>query len=208
LIRRRRQREPSESTRVASGEAKIARTVQRTLWVAKVRENRRGDGTLLTETVLVFVGTHRQDFRVFDRDSRQLGVARRFQEKAAKLDSYSIYSADGAAALVFINCPAGWSGDFTVSDESRLELAALTKRSTFTSGLSVLVRGEEAGYLRPPGLRSGHVQDNKGRDVARITEVRRGFRYVVEIEPSLAGPLRTVAVVASIICQARLSLDR
>jgi hypothetical protein len=178
------------------------------LWVSKVRENRRGDGTLLTETVFVFVGTHRQDFRVFDRDSRQLGVARRFQDKAAKLDSYSIYGADDAAPLVFINYPAIWSDDFTVSDDSRLELAKLTKQSTFTAGLSVLVGGEKAGSLRPPGLRSGHVQDHEGRDVARISEVHRGFRYVAEIEPSLAGPLRTVAVVASIICQARLSLDR
>ena len=63
-----------------------------------------------------------------------------------------------------------------------------------------MVGGKRIGYLSPSGLRWGHVNDNEGREVARIKDIGWARCYVADIEPSLAGPLRAVTVVASIIC--------
>jgi hypothetical protein len=203
MISRRRQDEPSNPSKLAKREAKTRDTLQRSLRMAQVREHPLGGGTLLTEPLLVFHGKHRQDLRVFGRDSKELGVARWSPDKAAKLNGYGIYSAGDEVPLVIINWQApGWlrgSGNYTVSDSEQVEIATLSPRP-FRSGLGIMVRGETIGYLAPPSLRSGYVNDYQGREVARIKDMGLARCYVADIEPSLAGPLRAVTVIASIIC--------
>jgi hypothetical protein len=86
MIGQRRQRDPPNPSKLAMREAKVVDSVQRSLRIARVREHPIGGGTLLTEPVLVLYGKHRQDLRVFDRDSKELGVARWRSEKAAGFD--------------------------------------------------------------------------------------------------------------------------
>ena len=213
MIGRRRKAGQSDPIKVARREARAARrearivnAVHRSLQVARVREHPIGGGTLLTEPVLVFFRKDRGDVRVFDQDSKQVGSAYRFQDKAAKLSGYEIYGADDEVPLLVASWPAGWfranfpatGPDYTVSDREGVEMATLAKRATNTSTLSVMVGGQNVGYLSPPGLRKGHSYDNESREVARITHFSC---YVTEIEPYLEGPRLTVAVVASIICQ-------
>jgi hypothetical protein len=179
----------------AQREAKVVDSVQRSLRIAGVREHPIVGGTLLTEPVLVFHGEHRQDLRVFDRDSKELGVARWRSEKAAGFDGYRIYGADDEVPLVVINWSRGWlsgSGNYTVLDSERVIAALCPQRIRFTSGLGIMVGGERIGYLSPSGLRWGHVNDNEGREVARIKDIGWVRCYVGDIEPSLAGPLRAV----------------
>jgi hypothetical protein len=49
-----------------------------------------------------------------------------------------------------------------------------------------MVAGERIGYLPPSALRWGHVNDNEGREVARIKDIGWARCYVADIEPSLA----------------------
>lgn len=209
MIGRRRQGEPQNPSKLAKREAKVVDTVQRSLRTARVREHLIGGGTLLTEPILVFHGKHRQDLRVFDRDSKELGVARWSSEKAAKVDGYGIYGADDEVPTVVIRWEApgrfSGSGNYTVLDSERVIAALFPQRIRFTSGLGIMVGGERIGYLSPSGLRWGHVNDNEGREVARIKDIGWARCYVADIEPSLAGPLRAVAVVASIICVQELA---
>jgi len=227
VIGRRRQGEPPNPSKLAKREAKVVDTVQRSLRTARVREHAIGGGTLLTEPVLVFHGKHRQDLRVFDRDSKELGVARWFSEKVAsrrrqgeppnpsklakreaKVDGYRIYGADDEVPLVVIQWSSGRLSDsrsYTVLDSERVIAALSPQRIRFTSGLAIMVGGERIGYLSPSGLRWGHVNDNEGREVARIKDIGWARCYVADIEPSLAGPLRAVAVAASIICVQELA---
>jgi hypothetical protein len=188
---------------VAKEEAKIVKTVERIVWRARVRDRATGHGTLLTESVLVFVGQYHGDFRVFDRGSKQLGVVRRSEDKVAKFAGYEICDEDGAAPVVIIRWPTRWSGisgDFLLSDGDGREIA------TITTALTVVVRGEKVGHLSLPGFKSARVKDGAGSEVARITDVRPGFWYVAEIERSLRGPLRIAAVVASVIFQEKLTV--
>jgi hypothetical protein len=71
-----------------------------------------------------------------------------------------------------------------------------------------MVARERIGHLSPSGLRCGHLDDNERREVARIQHIGWGRCYVADIEPSLAAPLRAVAVVASIICAEERSRHR
>ena len=201
MIGRRRQGEPPNPSKLAKREAKVVDDVRRSLRLARVREHPIGGATLLTEPVLVFHGKHRQDLRVFDQDSKQLGVARWSQDKMARLEGYGMYGVDDEVPLVAINWRTrGWlpgRGDCSVSDSEGIEIATVA-RLTSTELTPIMVGAERIGYLKPPGWKPGRVEDNKGRKVARIHD--HPPCYVAEIEPSLAGPLRTVAVVASIIC--------
>jgi len=209
VIGRRRQSEPLNSSnaaakaeaKAAKREARIVNQVQLSLRVAKVPEHPVGGGTLLTEPILVFHGKPRHDLCVFDHDSNQIGVARWSPDKPAKLYGYGIYAADDEVPLVAINWRTrGWlpgRGDCSVSDSEGIEIATVA-RLTSTELTPIMVGAERIGYLKPPGWKPGRVEDNKGRKVARIHD--HPPCYVAEIEPSLAGPLRTVAVVASIIC--------
>jgi hypothetical protein len=78
---------------------------------------------VLTEPVLVFYGKGDGDVSVLDRDAKELGVARRFRDKATKVAGYSIDEAGGAS--LGIKSPARWigGGDYTVSDEKGTEVA-------------------------------------------------------------------------------------
>jgi hypothetical protein len=196
------------AARTAKRDAKIVNMVQRTLRRAQIREHPSGGGTLLTEPVLVLFGKAHHDARVFDQHSKRLGVAHRFQDEAAKLHGCEIYGKDDEAPLLVINWPDRWFSrrvDCTVSDAEGIEIATLTGRFTDNSALSVIVGGEKVGYLSRTGRspsRPGHVEDNEGREVACITNIGPARCHIVEIEPSLSGALRTVAVVASIICKA------
>jgi len=177
--------------------------VQRSLRVAKVHKHPGGGGTLLTEPVLVFYGKHRQDLRVLDQDSKQLGVARWFRDKAARLEGYEIYGADDEVPLVALNWRIpGWfgRGEYRVSNSEGIEIATLSARETgYTARYGpIMVGAKRIGYLKPAtGRKPAYVEDNEGREVARI--LGSTSCYVTEIEPSLAGPLRAIAVVANII---------
>jgi hypothetical protein len=202
MIRWRRQGEPPDPSKLAKREAKVVDTVRRSLRIARAREHPIGGGTLLTEPVLVFHGKHRQDLRVFDRDSKELGVARWSSEKAKMLDGYGIYGADDEVPLVVVKWSPGLltdSSHYTVLDSERVIADLYPQRIKFASGLRIMVRGERIGSLSPTGLTWERVNDHEGREVARIKDIGWVRCYVADIEPSLAGPLRAVAVVASII---------
>jgi hypothetical protein len=88
---------------------------------------------------------------------------------------------------VVINWSPGWlSGNYTVLDSERVIAALFPQRIRFTSGLGIMVAGERIGYLPPSALRWGHVNDNEGREVARIKDIGWARCYVADIEPSLA----------------------
>jgi hypothetical protein len=217
--RHRRAQPPIEvaksAARTARRDGKIANMVQRSVRRARIREHPSGGGTLLTEPVLVFFGKPPQDLRVFDQQSTLLGAAHRFHDKAAKLNGYEIYGADDEAPLLVINWPARWGlrvtgvggsvrVDYVVSDAEGVEIATLTGGFRDSSALPVVVGGEKVGYLSPTGRSSEtpwHVEDNQTREVACITHIGPARCHIVEIDPSLSGALRAVAVVASIICK-------
>lgn len=215
MIGRRRQGERSNSGEAVKAEARVVSSVQRSLGIARriaeLREHPVGAGTPLTEPVLVFYGKWRQELRVFDQDPNQLGVARWSRDKTAKLDGYGIYSTDDEVPLAVINWRTpGWlrrTGDYSVSDSEGIEIATVSAPSTYTSALAIMVGAEKIGYLkpRPAGSKKLYhpVEDDEGREVARITYIMSRHWCVADIEPSLAGPLRTVAVAASIIDMAR-----
>jgi hypothetical protein len=87
---------------------------------------------------------------VSDRDAKELGVERRFHDKAAKLAAHSIDEAGGAS--LGIKSPARWigGGDYTVSDEKGTEVAMLVLGSV--SAHVVTVQGDKVGYLTIPEL--------------------------------------------------------
>ncbi|MBV8991838.1 MAG: hypothetical protein JO372_25040 [Solirubrobacterales bacterium] len=200
MIGRRRQGGPPNPSKLAKREAKVVDTVRRSVRAARVREHPTGGGTLLTEPVLVFFRED-QDLRVFDQAANQLGVARSFWDKEAKLAGYGIYGMGDEVPTVAINWRTPVSGhrDYTVLDSERVIAALSPQRIRFTSGLAIMAGRERIGYLSPWGSRWGHVNDDEGREVARIKDIGWARCDVADIEPSLAGPLRGVAVVASII---------
>jgi hypothetical protein len=205
MIGWRRRGEPSNPRKLAKREARIIHAVQSSLTRAGVREHTIGGGTLLTESVLVFHGKHGHDLSVFDQNSNQLGVARWSPDKAAKLFGYGIYGAGDELPLVVVNWRAGgWfsgKGDYTVSDSERIEIATLSPRFSDTSALSIMAGVERIGYLSPAGRsKPGHIKDSESREVARLKHMGPTLCCVAEIAPSVAGPLRTVAIVASILC--------
>lgn len=213
MIGWRRRGEASNQRKLAIREATIVRGVQSSLKRAAVREQTIGGGTLLTEPVLVFHGKHRHDLRVFDQHSNQLRVARWSPDKAAKLSGYGIYSADDEVPLVAVNWPApGWfsgSGDYTITDSERIEIATLSPmRFSDTSALAIMAGAERIGYLSPAGRsKPGYIKDSESREVARLKHMGPSLCCVADIAPSLAGPLRTVAVVASILCIQRVAKE-
>jgi hypothetical protein len=211
MIGRRRQSDPSNPSKAdkadaksAKREAAVGRIVERSLRDAKVQEHSAGGGTLLTEPILVFVKWPRdQELRVFDQNCQQLGVARWSRDKAAKVERYGIYAMDDEAPLVAITWRTpNWlferaAADCRVSDSEGIEIATVPARWASGLVLPIMVGAERIGRLKPEGWKKpGRVEDSEGREVARI---HSSLCDVVEIEPSLAGPLRTVAVFATII---------
>lgn len=214
MIGRRRHSEPSNPRKAAKAEAKAAEreaavALRVQLSLSRANEYPVGGGTLLTEPVLVFDGKQRRDLRVFDQDAKQLGVARWCKDKGAKREGYAIYGTDDEVPLVAINWQTpDWlslSGrrEYRVSYSEGVEIASLSARETdhrvrYPKPRPIMVGAVRIGYLKPsPGRKPSYVEDNEGQEVART--LLRTPCDVTEIEPSLAGPLRAIAVVSIII---------
>lgn len=87
---------PVDPKKLARREAKDAKRIQRALQSARIRERREGGrGTLLTEPILVFLGRHHGDFRVFDQDGKQVGLVEHSRDRTTKVDRYELRSTDG-----------------------------------------------------------------------------------------------------------------
>jgi hypothetical protein len=196
---------PPDPAKIAKREAKIAKTVQRSLRRAGIDERRFGGGTLLTEPVLVFDGRHLRDFKVFDQDARQLGSVHRSKPHRYRLDS-----TDDATPIAIVHRYRLLRASYKVSRPDGTEIATLSQpswRVTHTSR-SVMAGTETLGYLKlacfPANVwkrETGRLEDAAGRKLARIRAIWDGYRYVAEIQPFVTGPLRTVALITSILCQ-------
>jgi hypothetical protein len=132
VIRRRRRGEQSapvahdeDRAAAAKRDAQAVRDVQRSLKLAKVREHGTGGGTLLTEPVLVFSGKDDREVRVLDRDSKEPGVARGFQDKRRKSRAIG-FTKRVEHRLRSSGRPAGSAAAiYTISDEKGTEVATL-----------------------------------------------------------------------------------
>lgn len=158
-----------------------------------------GDG-LLSEPVLVFRGPLHGDLQVFDQDAKTVGVAHAFGGWRSELhdgDGAALMVIEGYAWLFF----SSWA--FVLKGRDGKEFAQIgpphwklsyTVRP-ITSGVG------ELGIMKiglRPFSRGSAIEDATGNEVARIHSESEG-EYVVQIASSVAGPLRAVAVAASIL---------
>ena len=162
-----------------------------------------GDG-LLSEPVLVFRGSLHGDFQVCDQDAKTVGVARHGSHGGLTSE---LRDADGRLVLdikegewwLFLACTFVFKGrdgeevaEFLHPRGGRppLQLSHTVREITSTAGT--------LGCLRH-GKKRSTVENATGNEVAWIHRKSAG-EYVVDLAPSVGGPLRAVAVAASIVC--------
>ena len=183
-------------------EKERARVVEQ-LRAAGITDPREGGGDgLLSEPVLVFRGTFDGDLRVFDQDADTVGLARRGRDG---IFSAELQDADGACLLsiredewwLFFTCT------FVLKGRDGNEVARIghpqmaRPRWKLSTVREITSSAGSLGRLKLASERRT-VEDPMGNEIAQIHSKSKG-EYVVEIVPSVSGPLRAIAVAASIM---------
>jgi hypothetical protein len=161
-----------------------------------------GDG-LLSEPVLVFRGSLHGDFEAFDQNANTVGVARHGNHGGLTSE---LHDADGTLLLdikegewwLFFACTfvvKGHDGEDVAEflhprgGRPRWPLSHTAREITSPAGtLGCFKQGRERSTVENP----------VGNEVAWINRKSAG-EYVVEIAPSVGGPLRAAAVAGSIV---------
>ena len=203
-----RQARTAERTR--KREAKQAkhdlRDVKKAIMFVRKDSPRTGGGTLLTEPILVFTGRHNGDFKVFDEHANQLGLAQREETRVRPMPrrvEYRLYQAGESAPVAVVAWPLrrlGRGDPYTIFDSAGNEIAQISRRM---GKRPIMVADAKLGVLVFPRLWSlrARLEDNDGHNFARITQVTGGTCYLCEIDQTVTGSLRTIALLASLLCQ-------
>ena len=207
LGRRRRER-------AAKGESRFVALAQRSVRAAGITDRQTGGrGSVLEEPVLVFVGTSRDNFCVFDQDAREIGFIVHSEDRSKAARRYALRNANGSD-LVVVERPAsepslfGFAPSVTyqVRDAHGREIATVGRPSVRLHPLGSLRlithQDRTLGTFKHYSWRSNdYFEDETGSQVARIFKAKEGERYVSEVDLSATEILRTLAVVATIVCQ-------
>jgi hypothetical protein len=204
-------RRASSAELVAKRAEKERVRVSRQLRAAGISERRAGGGGgLMSEPVLAFCGDSGGRLKVFDQDANQVGVTAR-----RRGHRWELLGMEGNCLLVIERAKLRLLySDYLIRgpDGEAIGLIAgraLKKRPHRTR--PVIVGGDVVGTLRLERSRffrvndghgeRGSVVDTTGDEVARLlrADIPPDGKYVLEITPSAAEPLRTVAIAAIIL---------
>jgi hypothetical protein len=188
-------------------DAKAASWAHLMLLSGKIDRKEPGEGTLLTEPVLVFVGGRHLEFRIFDQDAKKIGGATYYEDKATRSSGYRFFDQGDPSPFATIEV----SGDrfsaraaYKIVGADGTEVATVDDliRVLTATSRPVIAGNDTLGHLT---LRStlaspdaARLVDTAGSELARVSTSTRGC--VAEIDPTAAGRLRVVAIAASIIC--------
>ncbi len=197
-----------------------------------------GGGTIFTEPVLVVNQKAKlielsNEYSVFDQDGNRIGsvaqVGQSTVKKVARLVSsldqfmthtYEIRDAN-EQVLVRLTRPRKFvKSSFVVSRPDGTEIGTVKQSNVFGKiRFALEVGGAQVGSLNAENWRAWdfHVKDTNDAQVARITKTFGGVlksvftsadNYVVEIDASLADPLRSMVVAAALCVDTALKQDQ
>lgn len=189
------------------------RTVARAVGQEPPRDARAG---LLSQPILVFLGTHRSDFQVFDQEGATVGsvvrvsVPRPNWHSLARPPRWELRDIAGQC-LVSVEQPEDvLRHTFIVCRSDGTRAASVSPPTVGVSRVSWAISAEEGseessiGFMRRPHVPTRDlrfrctVENAHGAEVAHM--IRKGKDlYVTRIEEMVTEPLRTVVLVASMV---------
>ena len=172
-------------------------------------------------------------YLIRDADGNELGsVQQENQSKlrkvlrfATKVDQFlthhlSIYDATGAKVLGLVRPSKVFKSRVVVTDGADQPVGEIVQQNVFGKIRFDLVgpQGEKLGQIKAENWRAWNfsIVDTADREVARITKKFVGVakavfttadNYIVDIEPSLSGSLRTMTVAAACAVDTALKQD-
>jgi uncharacterized protein YxjI len=213
------------------------RVVDQVTRQAGVERREGGGGTLFTEPVLVVNQKAKiieltNEYSVFDQDGRRIGSVAEVGQSAVKkiarfvssLDqfmthTYEIRDADERCVLTLTRPRKIVKSSFVISRADGTELGVVKQANVFGKiRFSLESGGQTIGSLNAENWRAWdfHVKDSSDLEVARVTKTFGGFlkagfttadNYVVQLEPTLVDPLRSMVVAAALCVDTALKQD-
>jgi len=165
-----------------------------------------GGGTLLSEPVLVVnrVPRFKALYIVYNQYGQYVGELREprqaFLERATVWNKrrYLILDKDGTVVISLVPAFSLLRSRMIVLDAGGVEVGQLVERHGILEvGLGLVSSGEKVGaiYGEPWDFYPRDAHDN---DIGRIAKFTRSVNYVIQIQPSLPEPLRTLVVAAAL----------
>ena len=203
-----------------TSETPTAYEIAELLLYAHIDRRPSGDGTLMTEPLLVVRGNHHGDFGVFDRAGKRVGSAMRSGERSpGRLCTDEFLDAEGRCVIRVetVGSSAGRGRTKWVYELSGPQVPDVTKLSRVSrwAPKASITQGSRAiGMLKPAKSFAGLVvEDEPGHPVARVyiagaREWKKFTDVVVEAEDGAPEELRKAALAATVIMDRETRSER
>jgi uncharacterized protein YxjI len=196
-----------------------------------------GGGTLMTESVLIVNQKAKlievnNEYAVFDQSGRQIGAVREVGQNAAKkavrmltsFDQYMTHKLQivdmGGAVIMQLTRPAKVMKSRVILQNAHgQEIGQIVQQNVFGKiRMAIEMNGQTVGSINAENWRAWNfaILDGYEREIGRITKTWEGLaktmfttadNYVVQIEPTLTDPLRSVVVASALAIDTALKQD-
>lgn len=194
-------------------------------------------GSLLSEPVLVVSQKAKlieltNEYAILNQAGHQIGAVRQVGQSAARkvlrfvsnvdqflTHRYEVVDMHGTVLFTLLRPAKLVKSKIQVSDPSGNPLGEIIQENVFGKiRFGFVANGEQLGSINAQNWRAWNfsIQDANGAEFAKITKTFAGLaravfttadNYVVEIDPSVQGPLRLLAVAAAVSVDTALKQD-